>query len=178
MRKHGDIVKGLPEPQDLIFEIRGHRVMLDSDLAGLYGVETFRLNEAVKRNIERFPDDFMFRLTAAEWANLTSQIAISSSHGGRRKLPYAFTEQGVAMLSSVLSSPRAVEVNIAIMRAFVAVRQLVGRDAPTLAEFNELRRMLLLYADSTDRRIGEIVEALDSLIGSPPPNRQIGFRPG
>jgi hypothetical protein len=104
-----------------IFLIRGQRVMIDSDLAGLYDVETKAFNRAVRRQIFRFPPDFMFQLTSAEWDNLRSQNAISS-WGGRRYLPLAFTEQGVAMLSSVLSSERAIEVNIAIMRAFVKLR--------------------------------------------------------
>jgi hypothetical protein len=104
-----------------ILTIRGHRVLLDADLAELYGVPTYRLNEAVKRNILRFPEDFMFRLSTEEWASLISQIAISkpSARGGRRYPPLVFTEQGVAMLSSVLNSTRAVRVNIAIMRTFV-----------------------------------------------------------
>jgi hypothetical protein len=101
-----------------ILVIRGQKVMLDRDLAGLYGVPVKRLNEQVKRNLKRFPGDFMFLLTRQEVMNLKSQIA-TSSWGGTRKLPYAFTEQGVAMLSSVLNSERAIQVNIAIMRAFV-----------------------------------------------------------
>ena len=97
----------LSQIQNMIYEIRGQKVMLDSDLAALYEVETFNLNKAVKRNIERFPDDFMFQLTKSEWENLTFQIGISSfQHGGRRSMPYAFTEQGVAMLASVLNSPK------------------------------------------------------------------------
>ena len=111
--------------QSKIYEIRGQRVMLDRDLAELYQVETRVLNQAVKRNIERFPEDFMFQLTEEEWQILKSQIVISS-WGGIRKLPYAFTEQGVAMLSSVLRSNTAIQVNIHIMRAFIAVRQLVA----------------------------------------------------
>lgn len=110
--------------QNKIYEIRGQKVMLDFDLAELYQVETRRLNEAVKRNIRRFPDDFMFQLNADEWKNLKSQFA-TSSWGGTRKLPYAFTEQGLAMLSGVLNSDIAIQVNINIMRAFVAIRHLV-----------------------------------------------------
>ena len=107
----------------LIYLIRSQKVMLDIDLANLYEVETRRLNEQVKRNKNRFPDDFMFQLTRYEFNNLKSQIA-TSSWGGRRTLPYAFTELGVAMLSSVLNSKRAVQVNIEIMRTFVRVRQI------------------------------------------------------
>jgi len=102
--------------QDLIYEIRGYKVMLDSDLARLYEIETFNLNKAVKRNIERFPNDFMFRLNNEEWENLILHIGISSAkHGGRRFMPYVFTEQGVAMLAAVLNSKKAIDVNISIM---------------------------------------------------------------
>ena len=113
--------------QNFIFLIRGEKVMIDSDLAVLYGVETRLLIQAVKRNADHFPDDFAFQITPQEVANLRSQIVISSfEHGGRRYLPYAFTEQGVAMLSSVLRSKRAVQMNVAIMRAFVSLRRLIA----------------------------------------------------
>ncbi len=108
-----------------IYLIRGHKVMLSMDLARLYGVPVMRLNEQVKRNIRRFPNDFMFLLSDAEHAILKSQIAISSWDGARRANPYAFTEQGVAMLSSVLNSERAIQVNIAIMRAFVRLKTMI-----------------------------------------------------
>lgn len=111
--------------QNKIYEIRGQQVMFDFDLAALYQVETRILNQSVKRNIKRFPEDFMFQLTVEEWQNLKSQFVISS-WGGVRKLPYAFTEQGVAMLSSVLNSDIAIEVNIAIMRTFIAVHRLIS----------------------------------------------------
>ncbi len=111
-----------------IYVIRARKVLLDEDLAELYGVQTRVLNQAVSRNMERFPEDFMFRLTPEEFANLKSQI-VTSSWGGRRKAPRAFTEQGVAMLSSVLSSARAVSVNIAIMRAFVQLREILADNA-------------------------------------------------
>lgn len=111
--------------QSKIYEIRGQKVMLDFDLAELYQVETRVLNQSVKRNLKRFPPDFMFQLTADEWEILKSQFVISS-WGGTRKLPYAFTEQGLAMLSGVLNSDIAIQVNINIMRAFVAVRQLIA----------------------------------------------------
>lgn len=123
--------------QSKIYEIRGQRVMLDFDLAELYHVETRRLNEAVKRNIKRFPDDFMFQLNGDEWKNLISQIA-TSSWGGTRKLPYAFTEQGLAMLSGILNSDIAIQVNISIMRAFVYVRQLIAN--PPVDKTAELRQ--------------------------------------
>lgn len=108
--------------KDRIHEIRGMKVMLDFDLAQLYTIETKRLKEAVRRNIRRFPEDFMFELTSNEWENLRTQFA-TSSWGGKRYLPFAFTEQGIAMLSSVLHSDVAIEINISIMRAFVHIRQ-------------------------------------------------------
>ena len=114
--------------QQKIYELRGQRVMLDFDLAALYQVTTGNLNKAVKRNIKRFPSDFMFQLTKEEFEKMKSDLIFqngTSSWGGTRKLPYAFTEQGLAMLSGVLNSDTAIEVNIAIMRAFVAVRQLI-----------------------------------------------------
>ncbi len=141
--------------QRKIYEIRGQRVMLDRDLAELYQVETRVLNQAVKRNIERFPEDFMFRLSGEEWQILKSQIVISS-WGGIRKLPYAFTEQGVAMLSSVLRSNTAIQVNIHIMRAFIAVRQLIANppvDKVSLLqrEVKELKEyMEEVFADQND----------------------------
>ena len=124
--------------QNFIFLIRGEKVMLDRDLATLYGVTTGNLNKAVKRNQDRFPSDFMFQLNAEE-ENLIFQIGISSCrHGGRRHNPYAFTEQGVAMLSSVLRSKRAVQVNVAIMRAFVSLRRLLATNETLARKFAEL----------------------------------------
>ena len=141
--------------QSKIYEIRGQRVMLDRDLAELYQVETRVLNQAVKRNIERFPEDFMFQLSSEEWQILKSQFVISS-WGGVRKLPYVFTEQGVAMLSSVLRSATAIQVNINIMRAFIAVRQLIANppvDKVSLLqqEVKELKAyMEEVFADQND----------------------------
>lgn len=135
-------IEGAPAPfiESRIWLIRGQKVLLDADLAVLYQVETKRLNEAVRRNRERFPEDFMFRLTPAENEILRSQFATSSElWGGRRYLPYAFTEQGVAMLSSVLRSGRAIEVNIAIMRTFVRLRQLLASHEDLARQFEELR---------------------------------------
>ena len=125
--------------QSKIYEIRGQQVMIDKDLAGLYQVEVKRLNESVKRNLKRFPEDFMFQLTAEEWQNLKSQFA-TSSWGGTRKLPYAFTELGVSMLSSILNSELAIEVNINIMRAFVAVRRFIAN--PPVDRVSELQNEL------------------------------------
>ena len=156
--------------ESLIRVIRGQQVMLDRDLAELYGVETRRLNEQVKRNIERFPEDFMFQLTSNEFDNLKSQIAISS-WGGVRKLPYAFTEQGVAMLSGVLKSSTAVEANIRIMRAFVSMRHFMVNNAAIFQrletiEFNQLesnkvQAKILAHQEVQDHRIDEIFRRLD-----------------
>ena len=157
-----------------IFLIRGHKVMLDADLAELYGVSVGRLNEAVKRNRNRFPDDFMFQLTKHEFEDLKSQFAISSSGwGGRRHPPYAFTEQGVAMLSSVLRSKRAIRVNIEIMRAFVRLRQI-------LASHKELAHKLDELEKKYDAQFKVVFDAIRELMmpAELPPRRRIGFRPG
>ena len=131
----------LEQVERKIYSIRGYKVLLDSELAALYGVETRILNQAVRRNLDRFPEDFMIQLTRDEFDNLISQIVTSSSanYGGRRKLPFVFTEQGVAMLSSVLNSGRAVQVNIAIMRAFVNMRRLVATNAEISKKLDAIR---------------------------------------
>lgn len=157
----------LPETidiQPMIRVIRGQQVMLDNDLATLYSVETRRLNEQVKRNIERFPDDFMFQLTKEELDNLMSQNA-TSSWGGTRKLPYAFTEQGIAMLSSVLKSKTAVEVNIRIMRAFIAMHRFIATNAQLFQrletiEYHQLE--MKQHQEVTDKRIDEVFRRLDA----------------
>ena len=134
--------------QSKIYEIRGQRVMQDFDLAELYQVETRTLKQAVRRNIERFPSDFMFEITESEYNylknSMTSQIVISNERGGRRYMPFAFTEQGVAMLSSVLRSETAIQVNIAIMRAFVAMRNYITTTTQITAELSEIRAKLAL----------------------------------
>jgi hypothetical protein len=160
--------------QNLIFLIRGEKVMLDSHLAELYGVDTGTLNRAVKRNAERFPDDFMFQLAPQEVAILKCQFGISSSgHGGRRRsIPYAFTEQGVAMLSSVLRSKRAVQVNVAIMRAFVSLRRLLATNETLARKFAELERRL----EGHDQAIKSLFDAIRELmLPSAKPKREIGF---
>ncbi len=147
--------------QRSILTLRAQRVMLDEDLARLYGVETKRLNEAVKRNIARFPEDFAFRLTDAEADNLKSQSATSKKHGGRRRsVPMAFTEQGVAMLSSVLNSPRAVAVNIEIMRAFVQMRKLLTANADFTKRLAVLEAELGRHAAEFGHHRAETVRAL------------------
>ena len=154
--------------------VRGHRVMLDSDLAELYEVETFNLNKAVKRNIERFPDDFMFQLSADEYKNLLFQIGISSSHGGRRNRPHVFTEQGVAMLSSVLRSPKAVQVNIVIMRAFVKIRKLVASHEEVARKLQELEKAV--KANSGDIKL--IFATINTMLNPRAKKKpQIGFKP-
>ena len=155
-----------------ILVVRGRKVMLDRDLAEMYGVETFNLNKAVKRNLERFPDDFMFRLTKEEFKNLIFQSGISS-WGGRRYLPYVFTEQGVAMLSTVLNSDRAIQVNIAIMRAFVKLRQFLSAHKELAEKLEELERKYQLH--ETD--IQAIFEAIKKLIEPPdePPKPRFGL---
>ena len=162
--------------QDMIYEIRGQKVMLDSDLANLYGVELRTLNQAVKRNIERFPPDFMFQLKQEEWENLRSQIVISSfNHGGRRYVPYVFTEHGILMLSSVLRSDKAIEINIDIMRIFVHMRQYVLSQNCTNEQIAELRKLLLLYIDKNDKRVNDIIIVLNNLIEKPKETKRIGF---
>src|SRR5215831_12970800 len=154
-----------------ILLIRGHKVMLDRHLAELYEVPTFRLNEAVKRNRRRFPEDFMFQLTKEEADSLTSQIAMSKpGRGGRRTLPYVFTEQGVAMLSTVLNSERAIGVNIAIMRTFVRLRQL-------LATHKQLAERLAAMEKKYDRQFKAVFDILKQLMEPPPdePRPPIGF---
>ena len=140
-----------------IFTIRGVQVMLDRDLAELYGVATGALNRQVKRNEERFPEDFMFRLSAEEWNNLKCQIGISG-WGGDRQLPYAFTENGIAMLSSVLRSPTAIEVNIRIMRAFFAMRRFLLANAQMFQRIETVEKRQI----ATDAKVDSILERLDA----------------
>jgi hypothetical protein len=156
-----------------ILIVRGHKVLLDADLAALYGVATKVLLQAVKRNLERFPEDFMLHLTAKEWAALRSQIVTSNAQrGGRRYAPYAFTEQGVAMLSSVLNSRRAITVNIEIMRAFVRMRELLASSKELAQKLAELERKIATH----DQAIIGILRAIRELMNPPLPKRRpIGF---
>lgn len=150
--------------------VRGQRVILDSDLARLYGVQTFRLNEAVKRNRDRFPQDFLFQLTAQERASLTSQSAISKSgRGGRRTLPYAFTEHGALMAATILNSPRAVAMSIYVIRAFVQFRQSLASNA-------DLARKLAALEKKYDAQFKVVFDAIRRLMAPPTkPRREIGF---
>jgi phage regulator Rha-like protein len=153
-----------------ILLIHGQKVMLDADLAELYGVETKMLVRAVKRNINRFPTDFMFQLSKEEFDNLRFHFGTSSYWGGRRYPPYAFTEQGVAMLSSVLRSQRAIQVNIEIMRAFIRLRKM-------LASHVELARKLDALEKKYDAQFKQVFEAIRRLMAPPEPRRRtIGFR--
>ncbi len=152
-----------------IYMIRGLKVMLDRDLAALYGVETRVLKQAVRRHANRFPDDFMFVLNRREFANLTSQSVISSSWGGLRHAPMVFTEQGVAMLSTVLNSERAIDVNIAIMRTFVKLRQMLDSHAKLAKKLAELEAKY-------DGQFRIVFDALNELMVPPEPKRKpIGF---
>ena len=150
-----DMSEDLMIVQNLIYEIRGQKVMLDFDLARLYQVETKALNQAVKRNAERFPSDFMFRLTAEEVLNMRSQI-VTALKRNTSAPPFAFTEQGVAMLASVLKSPIAVAASISIMRAFVQVRQYLLTSASMSAELNELRAKVDLLAMQQEENLGAV----------------------
>ena len=159
--------------QSAIHLIRGHRVMLDSDLAMIYGVTTKRLNEQLKRNRPRFPADFAFQLTVQEFGTLKSQIATSSSHGGKRKLPWVFTEHGALMLASVLNSAIAVQASVRVVRAFVRLREMVAANPQLAAKLEELERRF----DSHDEAIANLFATLKQLLEPPeaPKRREIGF---
>ena len=153
-----------------ILLLRGQRVLLDADLADLYGVETRVLVQAVKRNLDRFPEDFLFQMTAVEFRQLRSQSVISSLWGGRRFPPYAFSEQGVAMLSSVLNSPRAIRVNIEIMRAFVRLRRVLASHADLARRLRELERR-------SEARFEIVFKVLKEFMNPPrKKRRKIGFQ--
>ena len=180
-----DVVSILPHVESCIVTLREQRVMLDEDLAKLYGIETKKLIQAVKRNHERFPNDFMFQLTFQEFKNLRSQIVTSSSnYGGRRTAPYAFTEHGVAMLSSVLNSPHAVALNIEIMRIFVRVRALAlshGDIAKRLTELEQKTQALSAKHDGFSRdtrhHLKQVFDVLRELMEPPsiPSKNPMGF---
>lgn len=174
-RRMGKPTKGVVPPErieNVIYLIRSEKVMLDHDLALLYGVTTGALVQAVKRNAERFPADFMFQLADTEFANLKSQIVISS-WGGRRTAPYAFTEQGVAMLSGVLRGARAVAVNVEIMRTFVRLRRLLLSQEAMARKLSALERRY-------DSQFKIVFDAIRQIMApeAPPKQRRIGFRPG
>jgi len=161
---------------NMIYEIRGYNVMLDSDLARLYEIETKALNRAVKRNMDRFPDFFMFQLTEDELRSLRCQIGTSNEgKGGRRYLPFVFTEHGVLMLSSVLNSKKAISVNIEIMVTFIKLRQYALSQNGTDEQIAELRKLLMLYIEKNDKRVNDIIIVLNNLIEKPKETKKIGF---
>ncbi|MCL2800273.1 MAG: ORF6N domain-containing protein [Treponema sp.] len=168
--------------QKMIYEIRGKKVMLDSDLANLYEVTTYRLNEAVKRNMKRFPEDFMFQLTKDEFNEVIANCDHLKNLKFRPTLPYVFTEQGVAMLAAVLNSQKAIDVNIQIMRAFIKLRNYFFSNEVLNEQIIELRKLLMLHVENTDIKLSEqdktikqILYALNSLIEQPPKTKKIGF---
>jgi len=155
----------LVEVQNLIYEIRGQKVILDSDLAKLYGVQTFNLNKAVKRNIQRFPTDFMFQLTKDEYESLIFQIGISKSgRGGRRFMPYVFTEQGVAMLSTVLNSEQAIAINIQIMRTFVQIKKIAIENKDLSRRLTDLEQLFMQHCMDNQLDNKELMQAIDLLM--------------
>ena len=166
----------------VIRTIRGQKIILDSDLARIYGVPTKALNQAVKRNLKRFPDDFLFRLSVAELENLKSQIVTSSLHGGRRKLPYAFTENGAVMAANVLNSPAAVRMSVFVVRAFVQMRDLLGGTKELAKQLADLEKKLTARLDGHEVAIIEVLRRVMDILDPPPPppeperpKRRIGF---
>ena len=172
-----------PQLETLIYEIRGQRVMLDSDLAKIYEVETKSLNRAVKRNTDRFPNDFVFQISSHEWENLKCQIGTSSSeHGGRRRRPYAFTEHGAIMAANVLNSPRAVQMSVFVVRAFLKMRALLGDKRDLAQKLASLEKELKKRLDVHEAVIVTILQRVMDIIDppalpAPPPKPRIGFNP-
>lgn len=181
------LIATVDQIESRILLIRGQKVMLDADLAELYGVETKVFNQAVKRNVDRFPEDFMFQLTSEEFADLRCQIDTSnlrsqfvtsnipSGRGGRRSLPYVFTEHGAIMAASVLNSPRAIEISVHVVRAFVHLRELVSGNKELAQKLNLLERKVGAH----DRAIAELINAIRQLMSpsEPKKKRPIGFAP-
>lgn len=159
-----------------IHTVRGQRVVLDSDLAALYGVETKVFNQAIKRNLKRFPEDFAFQLNGEEWLILKSQFVTSSfGHGGKRKLPWVFTEHGALMAASVLNSDRAISMSVYVIRAFIEIREQIAANALILKRLAEIDNTLLVH----DASLRDIYKKLMPLLVPPPPapRKQIGFHP-
>jgi phage regulator Rha-like protein len=175
----------LAKIQDMVYEIRGQKVMLDRDLAFLYEVEVKQLNQAVKRNIKRFPVDFMFQLKQKEWDVLRSQFVTANNISKVRYLPYAFTEHGVLMLSNVLNSEKAVNMSIRIIRVFDKLRKYAMKQSSNDIRIAELQKFLMLHIENTDykllkhdKTIEQIIVALNNLIARPPKTKRIGFNAG
>lgn len=159
-------------PQDAIVRLRGHAVILDAELAALYGVTVKRLNEQVRRNPDRFPEPFMFRITASEWERLRSQCATSKGRGGRRYLPYAFTEHGAIMAANVLNSAQAIQMSVAVVRAFVSLRRMALSVTGLARKVDELERRY-------DKPFRVVFDAVRRLMNPPePPRKRIGFDAG
>ncbi len=176
-KKTADVTVTREEIEQAIHVVRGQRVMLDADLARLYGVTTAALNQAVKRNADRFPEDFAFQVTSQEFTSLISQIVISKTgRGGRQKRPWVFTEHGVAMLSSVLKSPTATRVNIEIIRTFLELRRLMATPGELVEQLMKLTETVQFHDD----QIKAITQVLRQLMEPPPekPKRKIGFHVG
>jgi hypothetical protein len=195
MKMNNSIATGVADISSLIRTIRGQKVILDSDLARVFGVPTFRFNEAVKRNRERFPADFLFQLTPEEFKSLTSQIAIlkqsgnpsqiamgSQKHRNPRHLPYAFTENGAIMAANVLNSPEAVRMSVFVVRAFVKMRELLGGTKELAKQLADLERKLTARLDGHEVAIIEVLRRVMDILDPPPlpepPRRQIGFHVG
>jgi phage regulator Rha-like protein len=177
------MVLKLAQLQKMIYEIRGQKVMLDSDLAVLYGVEVKRLNEAIKRNSERFPRDFMFQLTQKEWDFLRSQFATANKNIAKvRYRPFVFTEHGVLMLSNILNSTKAIKMSIQIIRVFEKLRKYALEQTFKDIRIEELHNLLMLHIENNgykfseyDKTIKQIIYALNNLIAKPPKTKTIGF---
>ena len=166
--------------ESLIHLIRGQRIILDADLARVYGVPTKQINQAIKRNLDRFPDDFAFQLEPQEVAALRSQIVISKGHGGRRYVPIAFTEHGAIMAANVLNSPRAVPMSVFVVRAFIKMRETLGENRQLAEKLEELERRLTGRLDVHEKAIVHILDEIKKLMEPLPPppepkRREIGF---
>lgn len=160
-----------------IYLVRGLRVLLDEDLAKIYGVETKVMNQAIKRNRERFPEDFMFQLTVDEYSNLRSQI-VTSSYGGRRYMPFVFTEHGAIMLASVLKSKRAIQMSIEVVRAFVRLRNVLTSQKDIFKQISEIRSFVLKQSSKTDREFKKVWKIIEELANPDPDDHKtkIGFK--
>jgi len=163
--------------EPIIYTVRGQKVMLDEDLAKIYGVETKVLNQSIRRNRERFPEDFMFQIDVNEYANLKSQF-VTSSWGGRRKRPFVFTEHGAVMLASVLRSKRAVQMSIEVVKAFILFRRLLDSKEDIAKQVAEIRNFILKQSNKTDREFKKVWNAIEKLIDpiDGAPKEAIGFK--
>jgi len=173
-KKQQVITQTLIDIDHSIYLIRGHRVMLDEDLAEIYGVTTKVLNQSIRRNIDRFPEDFMFQLTSKEYLNLRSQI-VTSKRGGRRYMPFVFTEHGTVMLASVLRSKYAVQVSIEVVKAFVRLRQVLASHKDIVEQLTEIRSFMLKQSNKTDREFKKVWNSIENIITANK-DESIGFK--